>query len=209
MIGGRVRNAFLHGTMDTNGKMTGNNISYIYPDMETVYLGKFENRKMMDAQESKILELDCDENGILYVKKYLKPDVSSPHVYYEPPTNISFGRGPEDLKDPYEQKGVELKMAKNTKMGEGVCAKKDFKKDELVAFYNGFIFHNKNGELDLYNKRCGRNSTKSDEERRKCVKYSIKSSFHDAEINIPPEHDLPGSLFPSLGPKVNYMKSIP
>ena len=110
MIGGRLRNAFLHGTInETNGMITGNDIAYIYPDMETVYLGAFENRKMIDAQESKIAELGCDKSGVMVVKKYLKPSISVPHVYFEPATNASFGRGPEGVMDPYEKKNVELR----------------------------------------------------------------------------------------------------
>ena len=217
MIGGRLRNAFLHGTInETNGMITGNDIAYIYPDMETVYLGAFENRKMIDAQESKIAELGCDKSGVMVVKKYLKPSISVPHVYFEPATNVSFGRGPEGVMDPYEQKNVELRMAKNAKMGEGVYAKRDFKNEELIAMYNGFIFKKfilnnghivKSEEFDLYKKRCGMNFTKSDDERRKCVKYAIKCAFRNAEITIPPEHDLPAKLFPSLGPKVKCLNT--
>ena len=88
-------------------------IAYIYPDMETVYLGVFENRKMIDAQESLILEVGCDENGIMLVKNYLSPNISVPHAYYEPPANISFGHRPKSVMDPYEQRWVELKMAEN------------------------------------------------------------------------------------------------
>ena len=95
------------------GKITGNYIAYIYPDMETVYLGVFENRKMIDAQESLILEVGCDENGIMLVKNYLSPNISVPHAYYEPPANISFGHRPKSVMDPYEQRWVELKMAEN------------------------------------------------------------------------------------------------
>lgn len=88
-------------------------------------------------------------------------------------------------------------------MGVGVYAKKDFKDGELVAIYNALTFRYKNGEFDLYEKRCGMNISKSDEERKKCVKHSMKSEFLNAEIAIPPEHDLPAKLFPSIGPKAN------
>ena len=61
MKGGRPT-GHLHGLVDpTDGSITGNNISYIYPDMETALLGKFNDGKMQDAQESTILDLECDE----------------------------------------------------------------------------------------------------------------------------------------------------
>ena len=110
MIAGRLRNAFLHGTInETNGMITGNDIAYIYPDMETVYLGAFENRKMIDAQESKIVELGCDKSGMMFVKEYLKPSISVPHVYYEPATNISFGKAPKVSWIPTNKKMLNCK----------------------------------------------------------------------------------------------------
>ena len=105
---------------------------------------------MIDAQESLILEVGCDENGIMLVKNYLSPNISVPHAYYEPPANISFGHRPKSVMDPYEQRWVELKMAENEQMGVGVYAKKDFKDGELVAIYNALTFRYKNGEFDLY-----------------------------------------------------------
>ena len=205
MIGGWFRNAFLHGIInEADGSITGDNIAYIYPDMETVFKGKFEDRKMVDTQETKILETNCDENGLLFVSRYSKPNSSSPHFYYQPPTNTSFGGGPKGVMDPFEQKWLELKIASNPKMEEGVFAKRDFKKGELTAIYNGFMFTHANGEFDLYKRSCWMNVSKSEDERRHCVKYSIKIPAKDAEMSIPPEHDVPGKLFPALGPKVKY-----
>ena len=62
MYGGRPT-GHLHGTISpADGTITGSQIMYIYRDMETVLLGKFEDRKMKDAQESRVLDLDCDRN---------------------------------------------------------------------------------------------------------------------------------------------------
>ena len=63
MISGTYQNAFLHGEINENdGTISGNKIAYIYPDMETVLLGKFKDRKMIDAQESRIIEIECTED---------------------------------------------------------------------------------------------------------------------------------------------------
>ena len=170
--------------------------------METVLFGKFKDRQMIDAREATILGTDCDENGLLYVSKYSATEPSSPRFYYDPPTNASFGGGPNGVSDPYERKWLVLRTADNPKMGEGVFAKKDFKKGELLASYAGFIFGKKNGQLKIYVKNCGMNLTKSDDERRHCIKYALPLRPKDAIINIPPEYDQPGSFHPTLGQKV-------
>ena len=208
MQGGRPT-GHLHGVIDsTDGSITGNNISYIYPDMNTALLGKYKDGKMQDAQESELLGLGCNENGLLYVTQYLQPDIESPHYYYEPPSNISFGSGPEGIVDPYERKWLEVRAASNANMGQGVFAKRDLEPYTLVSSYNGLVFDKKNGELDLYMQSCIMNSTKSDNERRHCLKYTMYLSGREALLNIPPEFDLAESFIPSLGPKVIHTISF-
>ena len=46
---------FPPGKLDpTNHTVTGDSIAYIYPDMETSFLGKFENKLMRRAQEASV-----------------------------------------------------------------------------------------------------------------------------------------------------------
>ena len=203
MFGG-IPYGHLHGILDaTDGTITGDNISYIYSDMETVLLGKFQDRIMKDTQESTVLEVDCDKNGLLYVSRYSAPEPSSPHFYYEPPSNISYGAGPPGVLDPYEKKWLELRKAGNTKMGEGVFIKRDVEEGVIVSSYNGFVFGHENGENLLYTDSCSMNLTKTDDERRHCKKYSLGLRSRAATIDIPPEYDQPDSFLPSWGPKVN------
>ena len=204
MLGGKP-NGHLHGTVNpTDHTITGNNISYIYPDMVTALLGKFEDRRMKDAREATVLEIDCDENGLLYVSRYSAIEQASPSFYYKPPSNTSYGAGPQGVRDPYEQKWLELKDVNDPKMGEGIFAKKNLEEGVVVASYNGFLFGIGNGQLELYNRNCGMNLTRSDDERRHCMKYSIKLRAKNAKFNIPPEFDQSGMFLPSLGPKVNF-----
>ena len=202
MIGGNP-NGHLHGTLNPiDGSITGTNISYIYPDMETCLLGQFKGGIMQDAQQSSILDLGCDENGLLFIKHYSPPDPKSPRFYYEAPSNISFGAGPPDTMDPYEKKWLELKRASTVEMRQGVFTRRDLEKGTLVSSYSGFVFSKRNGELGLYQKRCAMNSTKSDDERRKCKKYTLDIQARKSQINIPPEFDHPDNFISSLGPKV-------
>ena len=61
----------LHGTIsNTIGYISGNNLSYIFPDMETSYVGKFENRVMREARFAKVKDLKCDTNGLPYISTF-------------------------------------------------------------------------------------------------------------------------------------------
>ena len=118
MIGG-IQSGYLHGTLNpTDDTITGTNISYIYPDMETCLFGRFVDRKMQNAQETSVSGIDCNDYGLPYVTHYTKPDPNSPRFYYEPPSNISFGAGPPGILDPYEKKLLQLKVASDVKKGE-------------------------------------------------------------------------------------------
>ncbi len=50
---------------------------------------------MKHAQESTVLEVGCDSNGLMQVTKFQEP--SGPVFYYDPPTNESFGAGPPGI----------------------------------------------------------------------------------------------------------------
>ena len=204
ILGGRPT-GHLHGRLNlSNGTITGDNISYIYPDMETVLLGKFKDRIMKDAQETTVLGIKCDDNGLLYVSQYASIDTSSPHFYYDPPTNISYGAGPPAVSDPYETKWLELRNASNPTMGEGLFMRRNAKKGVFISSYHGFVFGRYNGEFELYKKNCGMNLTKSDDQRRHCSKYILPLNSREAILTITPEYDQPGSFLPSWGPKVNH-----
>ena len=201
MIGGYPR-GHMHGTIcSRDATISGSSIAYIYPDMETTLLGKFENRQMQDAQESAVLGVDCDEGGLLHVSKYATTNVNSPHFYYEPPSNVSFGAGPRGIRDPYEEKWLELRASKNAGAGEGVYSKRALMAGELAAIYSGYVYTT--AQLGYYANSCMFNITKTDDERRHCTKYTVGVTYTNNTINIPPEVDKPGMFIPSLGPKVS------
>ena len=58
----------ISGLLDpTNHTVTGDNIAYIYPDQETVFLGKFENKIMRKAKESSVLVKISKPNFLSHV----------------------------------------------------------------------------------------------------------------------------------------------
>ena len=103
----------------SQGLITGEELSYIYPDMNTAFKGKFENLMMKSTKEVEVLESGCDEYGMMMVTKYSDADHKGPQFYYERPTNISFGAGPPDVRDPFERKWLHLDTSKEPNSGEG------------------------------------------------------------------------------------------
>ena len=198
---GMVNGGNLHGKVDENGQITGDEIAYIYPDGETAFKGRFENRIMKKAYNVDVKEYGCDENGLFIVKKFSEP-LTDEIFKYEPTTNISFGGGNSlDVRDPYEVKTVKLGPSKIPNSGEGVVLVRDIPSHRFASLYSLFLYKSPDQDL-LYQQSCTYNTSKSDEYRRHCKKYSLGLSYYDALIDLPPELDV--NPLPNLGPKVNH-----
>ncbi len=88
---GMVGGGNLHGVIDeASGLITGNSISYIYPDGETALLGRFEDKVMKKAKAVDVKKYGCDANGMLIVTEYSEP-WQDQNYFYDPPTMSSFG----------------------------------------------------------------------------------------------------------------------
>ena len=195
MIGG----GFMHGKFNEEGKATGNDLAFIYPDEETALVGRFEDFVMKSAYEAEVLDATCDQDGLIIISKY--GNMSGPEFYYEAPTNESFGAGPYGVVDPYERRTVRVAQSTIPQSGEGVFAAKDFPPKLCISYYTGYLYDT-GPEEEGYKQRCSNNETLTMDERRKCKKYSLGLSIFDTTIDIPPELDEPGMFLPSVGPKV-------
>ena len=192
---------YLHGELDDNSTVTGDNISFIYPDGETAFLGRFENKYMKKAYAVDVLEYGCDDYGLLKVTKY-SPPTQDHAFFYEPPTNVSFGGGaPLGVVDPYELKTVKLAPSQIPNSGDGVIAIRDIPQYRFSCMYSMFLYGLPDQE-ELYKKSCGHNTSKSEEYRRHCCKYSLGLRSYHGHIDVPPELDV--MPLPNLGPKVNH-----
>ena len=116
---------------------------FIYPDMKTVLVGEFKNGVMLQGRPSKIYAERCND-GIKEIK-VATPLPDSPVFKFERSTRISLG-DKLTKTDMYEKKNIYIKK---TKWGDdGVFAKRNINKHELVAYYNG-IFQN-SSEFELF-----------------------------------------------------------
>ena len=58
---------FLYGKVNKKGKLSGDNVAYIYPDYKTAMVGTFEDRVMKSARMTTITKVSCNE-GMLQVR---------------------------------------------------------------------------------------------------------------------------------------------
>ena len=131
----QFRDGFFYGSLDSiSGKFSGDNVTFVFPDMKTVLVGKFKNSYMVAARESKIIAERCN-NGIKEI--LVAPvDANSPIFRYKRPNGWSMGYD-YTLTDPYERRTSYI--SKSRFDGEGVFAKRNIKKGELVSYYGGII----------------------------------------------------------------------
>lgn len=113
--------------------LKGPNIAYIYPDLETAFVGQFANGVMISANPAHIVTSNLINNIMVPNFKILNKEAK---IGYCKSTKTSLGK---DLlfSDPYEFNHIICKKSNVEGGGEGVFAVKDIPKDTIVAFYNG------------------------------------------------------------------------
>ena len=88
---------------------------------------------MTAAKESTVIAERC-HNGIKEIK-IAKVKINSPTFKYERPTQVRFGDQPLEM-DPYERK---MMYIGDGIKDDGVFAKKDIKRAELIMYYSGLL----------------------------------------------------------------------
>uniref|UniRef100_A0A0K2TBW1 SET domain-containing protein n=2 Tax=Lepeophtheirus salmonis TaxID=72036 RepID=A0A0K2TBW1_LEPSM len=135
---------------DINGaEFTGDNLAYIYPDLDTVIIGKFKKGILIEGKEATLTGVRC-VNGI-YEARFSEPE--GPSYHYLPATNETYGDQPM-LTDPLDKKYYYLKKSNvdHELADQGVFASRDIPKHTTIALYNGIVL--RKSELDPYNQRC-------------------------------------------------------
>ena len=107
----------MHGTVAADWTISGDNVSFIYPDYDTMFYGEFNDRMMMRAREASLKAIKC-VNGLPIVDKVQLADDNTVY-FYQPITNETFGGGPMAKLDPYERKHLELRQSQIPNSGEG------------------------------------------------------------------------------------------
>ena len=160
-----IAQGFLYGKLNKKGKLTGDNIAYVYPDYKTVLVGTFEDKYMKSAFKSEILKVHC-KDGLLQLD-FSVPDPNSQEYKYDPPSHVSMG-AMWYVKDPMEEELIELKESVIEGAGQGIFAKEDIPAVKVAALYNGLIFDDK--QLAISDEKCAKLDL---EERKICYKYNV------------------------------------
>lgn len=123
------------GKCDIDGKLTGNRIAFIYPDLVTALVGKFNNGVLVSAVPGKIVAVS-KVNGVMV-----------PEIKVTSNEEYKFWRSSKDdimcpphRKDVYEDQLVYVGKSTMPGSGEGLFAKVSIPQGTLIAYYNGIIF---------------------------------------------------------------------
>ena len=129
------KNGFLYGTLDQNGKFSGKNITFIYPDFLTGLRGTFDDGVMRSATAVDVIGERCN-NGVKELK--LEPSKYNLDVNWERTRSplYPYGKNPR-VMDPQERKNVYIGHSTNPRANEGLFARKHFKPGDIVSYYGG------------------------------------------------------------------------
>ena len=115
-------------------KFSEEDITFIYPDMKTVLVGKFQNGIMLEGKASKIIAERCN-NGMKEIRVATPKFNSQVHKFKR---NTRLRIYNSTIIDPFEKQMV---YVKNTALsGEGLFVKKDIVAYEIVAYYSGTVW---------------------------------------------------------------------
>ena len=189
---------YLYGPME-NGKMSNDNMAYIYPFARLALVGKFVNNKMVSAQAAQITKAICKNNMLKL--EFSQP--TGPKFHYNLSTWNYIGDMPL-VRDPYETLTVRLDISSVPNSGQGLYAARNISKDEVVAFYNGIRYYGLK-ESKKYQDFCmNKTEGKDENERRhKCAKYKIHTCY-GGTIDISPWLDDMDIYNATLAQKVNH-----
>ena len=141
-------NGWIYGRVDAHRRFTGDDIAYIYPDMELAIVGRFKNGLLVAGRESKVIGVRCNR-GIMEVD-FAEP--RGPVYHYEPATNETYGDQPM-LADPLDMKYIYVRGSgvHHQVADEGAFAKRDIPAQTTITLHGGLVFNMY--ETELYSNR--------------------------------------------------------
>ena len=125
---------WITGLLDSRGHFTGDNIAFLYPDLTTAIVGRFQEGVLVSGLPAQV----C---GMRLVEDIAVPEFI---ITGEKEEAVSFCRSSEEsvglqplVRDPYESRTVEVRPSQVGGGGEGLFLRRNVTKGEIVAFYNG------------------------------------------------------------------------
>ena len=122
----------LVGDLNVTGQLIGEDIAFLFPDLQTVLVGSFVKARMGLAQVAFVLKVAL-RNGMCQLK-FTQP--RGPQYSFDAGTEAIICKEPL-LADPYEAQHCYVRQSRLKGAAEGLYAKKDLRSGTIVAFYNG------------------------------------------------------------------------
>ncbi len=126
------------GTCNRSGRMTGQDVIYLYPDLHFALVGEWRNDCMRHAVLAQVTSLEI-RDGMPF--PIVEPVASSSDVFRMDVSGYSIISSEPLLRDPYEANLVEVRPSNMPEGGEGLFARKELPAGTVVSFYNGIRFH--------------------------------------------------------------------
>jgi len=145
----------LYGELDAAGRLTGPNITFIYPDFQTGLRGTFHNGQLVSGIGVRLVARRC-HGGLMEIRtKPFKHDAGLP-AWRRESFPGEYLRANARRMDPYERRAVYAGPSHIPGANEGIFAKRDYLPGELVSYFIGvltteadFLFDNQtNAEYD-------------------------------------------------------------
>ena len=184
---GRMLEGFLYGEVDQEGKFTGDEITFLYPDLLTGLNGKFVDGEVQEARAVDILAERC-RGGIKEIQLSLSTRDNTVWRLADTETLLrSFARSVE----PHERKSVyigkSLVAGDTAVTGQGIFARRLFLPGDLVSYFSGV----KTTEVEMFH------DNMTDQEHYEASRYYFGLYDHaprmwgvqrDVVIDIPTEY---------------------
>ena len=127
---------YLYGKIDSTGEIQGDDVLFIYPDLETGLLGMFEKGELVQGRVVEIVGERCGE-GIKHVEVIQRDDGNS--VWGGVNDSMLFNvEQYATVMDPFEKKAVYVGESSIPGAGEGLFARRQFSPGDLVSYFNGW-----------------------------------------------------------------------
>jgi len=163
----RILDGFLYGKVNNEGKFTGDEITFIYPDFLTGLRGTFVNGVLEQATAVNIIAERC-KGGIKELKLEDSNEVTV-RWKREEANSTYIGQHPK-VMDPHEKKSVYVDQSFIPRSKEGVFAARKFMPGDLISYFGGLKTFEENFLLA--------NMTEEEEE-------DAASYYYNLGLNIP------------------------
>lgn len=170
---------------------------YLYPDYSTAIVGVWKSHLLVSGRSTNLVEA-C-RTGSAWSLKF--GEQTGPILTYSPPSHYSHGVHPLQ-RDPYEENTVEVLQSLLPGGNDGLFAKRDIQRGDILAFYGGYMISCNSSLRALDRKEY------SDEEEHHRNMYSLSLGLEEEDnycLDLPPElgNDV-NKYNATLGHKLNH-----